>query len=276
METGRSRRIVVALVVAHCVLHAIALVVALSGAFPEATMSLSNIFHCMWFMLGPSQGVLLAFWAILGGGKLLWRTLSTTLGTLIYVGCLFGVKQSLNSDWLIIVIGQLGISAAILLLARLAGFRLFRFSDSKATSGPFQFYIRDMLAWTTAIAVILSAWRCLPEDAFDFLSDPSPAMAFVSLSLVAVVSMFSTLGRQWLVARIVLLPTSVVVAAIVLKECMPGAHPTWFLAFIFCLMAFWLVGSFLVLRLAGYRLTWRRPFGRSQEKTASEALQTKV
>jgi hypothetical protein len=276
MEKGRARRIVVALVVVHIVLHAIAVSVMLRDWSPGGgLLSLSDMTLYALFMLGPSQGTIVAVWVILGGGKFLWRLLAPALGAIIYVGC-FSSSSINMRQWLITTIGVMAIWAAILLAARWMGLRLLRFSDSKVPSGPFQFYIRDMLAWTTGVAVVLSAWRCLPEDAFGFLHQEMPGVVFISLTLVAAISTFSALARRWLVARIVLLPVIVGVAAHLLTDKISGGFPWWYFPLLLGLMAFWVVGSFLVLRMAGYRLTWRRPFRRWQETTAAETLQTKI
>ena len=189
MEKSRAKWIVAGLVAGHVVLNAIALFVMFGRGHPDWTISPTAIIQYALFMLGASQGVLLAFWAILGGGKFFWRVAPTVLGVILYVWCF----SKADEEWLITSIGELGIWAGILLVARWTGLRLVRFSESSAASGPFQFYIRDMLVWTTAVAVILSAWRCLPAGAFGFLNRHT-GRGLRSLTLVAGVSTFCARG----------------------------------------------------------------------------------
>ena len=269
MEESRARSIVAGFVGAHVVLHGMAVWAISSGLHPDRTCSPSDIALYSLFMLGPSQGTLLAIWVVLGGGKFLWRALSTALGTILYVWCFSFAHDHSSREWLITTLATMGVSAAFLLPGRWTGLRLARSCDSRPASGPFQFYIRDILLWTTATAVVLSGWRCLPRHALDFLHDAVPVVAFAGFILIGAVSMFFALGRGWIVARILLLPIAVVLTAKFLNASIPGAAPTWYFALLVSLMIFWLAGSLLVLRFAGYRLAWRRRFADPQAEIAA-------
>jgi hypothetical protein len=256
MEHNRATWNVAGLVVAHVLLHAAALSVILEGMRTTLTWSPSAVTMYALFWLGPSQGILLGVWVALGGGRLLWRAILTTLAAILYAWCFSSVQGIWQQEWLIHFLAAVGLSGAVLLLARWAGLQLLRCSHTRAASGPFQYSIRDMLAWTTAVAVVLGAWRCLPAAAFDFLRQSIPAVAFISCPLVAVASMFFALGERWVAIRLVLLPATVILGAKLMCEVIPG--PSWsYFAFLLGSVAFWLVGSLLVLRLAGYRLRWR-------------------
>jgi len=269
MEKSRATWMVVGLVVAHVVLHGIALSAFLGEPYPNYTYSPRYMALYSLFMLGPSHGTLLAIWVVLGGGKFLWRALPAALGTILYVWCFSFAHDHSSRQWLVTALATMGVSLAILLPARWMGLRLARSCDSRPASGPFQFYIRDILLWTTATAIVLSGWRCLPKNALDFLQNAVPVVDFVGLGLIGAVSMFFALGRGWIVARILLLPIAVVLTAKFFNASIPNAAPTWYFALLFSLMIFWLAGSLLVLRFAGYRLAWRRRFADPQAEIAA-------
>jgi hypothetical protein len=237
----------------------------LSGVRPQPTFPLSDIPRYALFMLGPSQGTLVALWAVLGGGKFYWRVLSVVLGTLLYLRCFWSVDK----EWLIITFVEMYFCGAILLMFRWAGLRLMRYSDSRMASGPFQFYIRDLFAWTTALAVVLSAWRCLPADAFRFLQPSIPVAIFLSLALISGVSLFSALWRRWVVARTLLLPIVVIPAAMWINVAIGERLPWWYFPLLLGMMVAWITGSLLILRFAGYRLAWRPWFEAPREEIAA-------
>jgi hypothetical protein len=259
MEKHRARSILIALVVTHIVLNALAFSAMSAGASPNRTFSPCDIALYALFMLGPSQGALLAIWVALGGGRLAWRWLVIVPGAIIYVLCCFLAHGSSRSgeEWLIISLVTMGVAIVALLLARFAGLRLAWISEAGTPSGPFQFYIRDMLLLTTAVAVVLSIWRCVPKAAFAFLTRAIPAVTLAGFLVVVGASMFSALGRGWIVARVLLLPIAVVSTAVLLNKTIPAAAPVEDFVVLISLMMFWLVASLLVLRFAGYRLTWR-------------------
>ena len=132
----------------------------------------------------------------------------------------------------------------------------------------FQFYIRDMFVWTTTIAVFLSAWYTVPNDAFGGMNRSEVGIALLVLASVAGVSTFSALVRGWIVVRVALLPIVVGLAAASLKLYADG-ESFWYFTIILSTMAFWLVASFLVLRFAGYRLAWRPRLEQPQEDIAA-------
>ena len=205
------------------------------------------------FLLGPTQGALLAIWTALGRAKLIWRVLPMALGVILYVRFIGNV----DGEFVICTIGELVVCTAVLFVARLTGLQMVKSSDLAVASHPFQFYIRDILVWTTALAVFLSVWKCLPPDAIEFRHRSIPGAVLTSLTLVAGVSIFSSLGRGWIVARIFSLPLGIGVTAALIAWTIPGASSTWYIAMMLGVMALWLVASLLVVRFAGYRLAWR-------------------
>jgi hypothetical protein len=265
MDNRRAKWLVAGLVVAHVVLHAIALSLILGGMPHALTPSPSAITMFALFWLGPSQGILLGVWVAFGGGKCLWRVIPTALAAILYAWCVSNVNGRWQQEWLMFAVVALGLSAAVLLLARCAGLQLTKCSDAKATFSPFQFYIRDIMAWTAAVAVVMSAWRCLPTAAFGFLRQSIPAVAFIAYPLVAVVSMFVALRRRWLVTGLVLLPITVILGAKLMYNVTRSPYPLSYFIFMLGSLAVWLTASFLLLRFAGYRLTWRSWRAKPQE-----------
>ena len=267
MEKYRARRIVAVLIAVHVLLHGIAHSAILRGMAPGLTLSPFDIILYALFMLVPSQGALLAVWIVLGGGRMMWRGLAF-LSAIVYVWC-FSARGIDTYDLLTLMLAELGLCTAILLVARCTGLQLVRLSGRSLTPGRFQFYIRDMLIWTTALAVALSTWHYLPARMLGWMDRFDACTLFASLASVAGVSMFSALGRGWIVARIVRLPVIVILAA-TLWNLASGGRLQWsWFALYLSLMAFWLVASFLVLRYAGYRLAWRPRFEQPQEQIAA-------
>jgi hypothetical protein len=266
MQKNRATWIVADLVTLHCVLHVAAISAISRGMPPVLTLSPSDLVMYSLFMLGPSQGILLGFWIAFGGGQFLWRAIPTALGGILYVWCFSRTHDGWLQEWLKFSLAAVAVSLAVLLAARCTGLRLTRQSDRTAAAGPFQFYIRDMLAWTTAVAVVLGTWRCLPADALGFLQRSIPGVAFISVPLVAIVSMFSALREGRLLFGTVLLPLTIVLGA-KLMYVIINERSWWYFVFLLSSVAFWLIGSFLVLRFTGYRLAWRPSLTEPQAPT---------
>ncbi len=160
MSKKRSRYILACLVVAHVVLNgaAIALMTTIAPFHPGG--ELSDVFSWSLFLLAPSQATLLALWVMLGGGRFLWRLLPTVLGVILY---LWWFRKA-DSEWRMIIFGQFCVWGVFLLVARLTGLELVLSAAPRTASRPFQFSIRDLLMWTTALAVVISTLRCLGTE----------------------------------------------------------------------------------------------------------------
>jgi hypothetical protein len=241
------------LVAVHVALHVVALSLILMHVQPSDSMTPFAVFLEAIFLLGPSQGVLVAMWVILGGGKFLWRALAATLGAAAYLWCF----SNADEEWLTYLFGEVMVWCVLLLAARCTGLELSRATDVKPASRRFQFSIRDMFVWTTTVAVFLSAWYSARENGFVVKDHPDVGPILSIFTAIAGVCMFSALTRGWIVVRVVLLPIVVALAAESLVLCIGFREPFWYLFIDLSLMSFWLVASFLVLRFAGYRLAWR-------------------
>jgi hypothetical protein len=267
VDTTRARWLIAGLVVAHVVLHAVALAVVPIHLpriwFPYMVALVANRTP---LMLGPSQGALLAVWVVFGGGRLAWRVLLTALGVFVYLRFFGGA----DPDWLIGTIGELGVCTAVLLVARLTGWTLVKSSDLTASQHPFQFYIRDILVWTTVLAMFLSVWRCQLIDTTGIwrattgfchlpINPPIDGAILAGLTIVAIASIVVALGTRWLPARILFLLLAIGIGARLIARTFGDPPPlTLEYATSLALMAVWLVSSLLVPRAAGYRLA-RRP-----------------
>ena len=216
------------------------------------------------FMLLPSQGNLLGFWTALGGKRTPWRVVSTVIGMVV---CLvvwdrFAYRHFVGEAVLPFVWQTVNVSV-LLLLARMAGLKLIHAGSEPVERelGRFQFSLWQLLTWTTVFGVILSAIHYLPDGLqLNFQFNPIVAKLAVSLGSVALASVWLAFGRKWLTVRIILL----VVMAIGLGTAMPLWHSTpgplvsWaYSCFLLFAEAAWTTASLLVVRLAGYQLTWR-------------------
>ncbi len=157
-DNTRSRLILAGLVAAHVVLHLVALAVLFKIHWPLPGTWPGELLFDALLMLGPSQGTLLGLWLALGGGRLLWRVVPSALGVVAYVW----LFQTAGEPWLTATLGQVCVWGVLLLVARVTGLELVQSSSFRSDSRRSQFYIRDMLGWMTALAVILSAMRYLP------------------------------------------------------------------------------------------------------------------
>jgi hypothetical protein len=217
--------------------------------------------------VGPSQGTLFALWVALGGKRTLWRIILAVAVVVVYGSCLHHVDH----EWLTATIGQTVVLTPILLLARLTGLELTRSVDSQAAPRRFQFSIWDMFVWTTALALVLSVFEFLSggrllTPAHSHVAGemivPNPILRLLLvLMLVNLPSIWAALGKSWTMARILLLPVMIGLTAAVLT----AHHGQQF--YIYCTIALsgmsaWLLASLAVVRLAGYRLTWRWRFDR--------------
>ncbi|MGA2501975.1 MAG: hypothetical protein ABSH20_29895 [Tepidisphaeraceae bacterium] len=255
---SRTRYILAGLVIAHILLNGLTLAVMPTSIGPCNELSDAPMYALI--MLGPSQAVLLALWAVLGGGRLLWRVLPAVLGAILYLWWF----QRADNEWRTVVLGQICIWGPLLFVARLTGLELVRLSTRRTASRPFQYSIMDMLMWTTALAVVLAVLRALPKDWLTSLhvrgQDANFAVFFGSLALVAGAALYSSLGKGWLLARVSIVPLATGAGVYWMAETIPVL--AWYALLLLGSSAAWLVGSLLLVRLAGYSLAWRWRFGR--------------
>jgi hypothetical protein len=258
----RSDHVIGGLAAVHVVLHFV--VLGVLGGYLDRWSSerpgLCGLLLTHLLLLGQSQAVIVAVWVAWGSGKLLWRLVPTILGALVYLSC---YPRSDSQMLMCFTFGEMSFCLPLLLVARMAGLRLEIASCPSTAPRHYQFSIRDLLLWTAALAVVLSAIRCLPLPRLgQVFFDSQVIIAVVVFTCFAGVMMYSSLGSGSFAAR-----RQAVLLAFVFLLCMASLtgmpKDAWELLHIpldFGSIVAWLIGSFLVVRWAGYRFAWRRPF----------------
>ena len=203
----------------------------------------------------------------LGGGKQLpWRLVVGVALTMAFAcgfqSGLFGARF-VDRAYLPILVGQVICTAAVLLGMRLAGLRIANADDRTERSGPFQFSLADILNWTTATAVLLAFFKCLPKTAVELVPPEDWDIFCVvnaACGLLALASIWLVFGRRWLALRCLACPIVVFLDANVLHQVLTASHTLEY--FLFAAHAGWLIASLLAIRLAGFRLAWRWRFAK--------------
>ncbi len=153
-----KRFLIPGLVIVHLLLHALAVWAAMEQWYQSSPEGRLGVFLPLAVStLGPSQGALLAVWIALGRRGIPWRVALAAIGTVVYLGCF----HNADSEWLGTTVGEMGFMVALLLCARLTGLELTHVAQQSTVRPRFQFFIRDILAWTTALAVVMSAGQFL-------------------------------------------------------------------------------------------------------------------
>jgi hypothetical protein len=213
-------------------------------------------------MLLLSQSNLLGFWTALGGKRTPWRVTLTVVGIVVCLAaCDWSGYYDLRSGAVLVFVWQTINVSVLLLLARMMGLKLIQTGSERVEQelGRFQFSLWQMLSWTTVFAIVLSALHYLPYNLQpDFRFNPIVARIAVSCGSVALASMWVALGRRWLIARVVLLVATIGSGAAVLWYSAGARFETWaYFCLLLLIQAAWTTGWLLVVRWAGYELTWR-------------------
>lgn len=216
----------------------------------------------------PSHGSLLGFWAALGGKATPWRLVVAVVGVTAWVSVLEKFDAGHGDDaaiWGTVLLMQMGLVSVLLMVARFLGVELTDTlaSEPAQTSEPagqwVQFTLRALLSWTTALALLLGSLHYLPKPPLREIADNIAVLAAILCggALIALGAIWITLGARWAPARYVVLGLSGGVG-IGLMYAVLGPGETLVLS-VFCVAeTVWLVGSLWLVRLAGYRLVWRR------------------
>ena len=219
--------------------------------------------------LMPTHGSLLASWAALGGKASPWRLVVAIVGVLIWIRCQPEPRGGEDlAVWIFVLFVTMCFLSALLLIARFFGAEL---TDAPADGrqplarpeGRWeQFSLGALLSWTAALAVLLGSLHYIPHDGVLEVFDNVEACVILAAivggtSLIALAAIWITLGTRWPGARYVLLLLTAVVAVGVLYLAVDGTDFTE-LAIFCAAQVFWTAGSLWLIRLAGYRLIWRR------------------
>jgi hypothetical protein len=257
----RSSRLLIPLLVAANVAASVAVLVAWDRRSAESVR---------YLVLGLtlSQPSLLAIWVAMGRKGSLWRysaLLAVIVGWSVAWEAKVGPHLSVKGIFLV-QIGILLLSEAVFTfgavsLARLAG-ACVSATNSPAAVDPagFQFTLRQLLVLTTVLAIAMGLIRWLvPVEALRGALRYLHLLVGISgaAAAIALAALWAALGIGWPALRLLTLLLMVVGATtgfaclnsqIEIDESLPWFGPQALLVY----------ASLLVVRAAGYRLTWQR------------------
>ena len=209
------------------------------------------------FMLFPSQGNLIGIWATLGRRPPL-RVALAFIGIVVCLRIASGPEYYSNSDEAIRVLTiETASVIALLLLFRFTGLAMATTPLEPWRPTPFQFTIWQIMTWTATVAVIMSALHYLPDDLLHrlpFHDITSLLVAAVSMGSVAFMSIWLVFGKKWLALRILGALVAIGMGSWLLNW--GNNMGWWYFGMLLSYEAAWTIISLLVVRWAGYRLTW--------------------
>lgn len=253
--SGRRRREpITTLLIAHGVL---ALVTVLGMGIDGR--NLPEPFFLLFVSMAIGQGSLVGIWIAFGGRATPWRLIGGTVGLIGCTWCLeIGLPQSGAYYWTYYVLAQTVGTGLLLVALRFSGLGInWRPPGSPAPEKQrLQFSIRSLMEWTAGLAVLLGTLPMTPEEFREvFARETLGAFGvFGSSALLALATLWISLGTRRAVARILVLCLALVAASVSMTIVLPGLGGGILLS-VCCV--FWLVSSLWVLRRAGYRLAWR-------------------
>jgi len=224
------------------------------------------------YSLPLSQVSLVALWTGFGGKSLPWRVMGLVV-TIVSWSSVFGIvgeageplwsAETFRSVFSVLFLGQTVAILVLLWIARIRGLKLVPVADAVDAMEQtvhqralFQYSLRDLLSWTTAIAVVLGLLQfgVANHAILSVLTDEwwLTVASFLPRAALALVALWAVLGtrRPWVRVLVAVLTT---LAATVAENALAFDHP--FDAAAFCLLQlFWLVASLWVVRIAGYRV----------------------
>jgi hypothetical protein len=215
------------------------------------------------FSMAPSHGSLLGLWAALGGRATPWRLVMAFVGVVTWI---WALGESDLAFWVAILLVQMVSISALLLLARLLGLELSKDLRPESAQDPaaggqwVQYSVRSLLSWTAACAVLLGTLHYVPVKLLTPFSEAPAVCSAIILSstLSASGSFWICLGGLWPHVRVTTLGLTAAAGVATLGLVIGSRGQLWEFV-VFCLsQVIYLVGSLWLIRLAGYRLVWRR------------------
>jgi hypothetical protein len=224
----------------------------------------------LWtWLLGLCQGALLALWIALGGRRSYLRVILAAAAVGVYLGSLSPIGQhSWATGWLALTTGEMALLTAILLVAHWTGLELTSTAPSPSAGPRFQFYLRDIFAWTTALAAVLGAARFLHLRGWSpTFTRTNWLVAYATSSAYALALYWAVLGQRRIIARILVVPAVAVAEWAFLVTILHLYGESLWAAFgEYAVFGVLLVASLSVVRWAGYRLSWQwRPHREAAE-----------
>ena len=219
------------------------------------------------FALSMSQVSLAAVWTGFAGRWFPWRVMGLSITAVMWSRYVAWIVAPSQIDDYACLYGSLLLAQTIAILvsltvARLSGARLVRADRvdmaDEGASGPsrFQFSLREMLSWTTVLAVVLGALRySVDHDLFPSYLGDWRQLAVLSLAnaVPALLAIWAALGtgRPALRAMALALATA---AAIGAGSMLAEVVSLRAYAVLCILQGVWVLGSLWVFRVAGCRV----------------------
>ena len=245
----QTRHILIMLLVAAHVLVGLAVVAGarLPGRFGESIV---------FAVVSAGQVGLLSIWTALGRRAAPWRPVVLIL--MIVAWSWFETsKTSANPHWLLVFLPTATVTVAVLYTARAFGLRLFLPEvDSTEKEGPWQFSLSRLFAWTTSTAICLGL-MCFVFRHFNISSDTHwPTVIILSICLASIILISPWLAWMRLSRRTTLALALIIALLLVILRIFfpPTPLEETIIAAYCCLELLFMVGSLVVLRVAGYRL----------------------
>lgn len=224
------------------------------------------------------QGCLVGLWTALGGKPSPWRVMFVIIAA---VGWEWYASLAANDAMqqirsiTMLLIGQTFQVMGVLLLARFLGSRLERVEHAtEVRREHLQFSIGEAILWMSTFALFMGATHYL-KDVFRYYYGPFSKPYWCQYALyelvVALLATWLALGNKWTVARWLVLLTVIGVGMAGLHQIIPLLprsssalrHPQEYET-VYASELMLTAASCLVVRLAGYRLTWHWPFRRAE------------
>jgi hypothetical protein len=226
-----------------------------------------DLFQMALLALIMSQATLVSIWMALGRAPSSLRMLGAVGVIMLLSGVPLIVSETYHGR-VVLLLGVGGIVAVCLLLARARGLRCIHDLDRETGEAggrkPWQFSIAQLLAWTTALAVVLGLlkWARFFDAFSPELSMSVAGMIFLEpgRALVTFAALWMMLGRGTPIRRF---PALVIaeIASFGLPSVlfrMPSAHEIGIIVCFMAVEAIVFVGTLLVFRRIGYRVQWNR------------------
>jgi hypothetical protein len=217
-------------------------------------------------LLGSISAVaaMLAIWLALGGERAIWRAILAIAGVSAAGLALCAMSGEAEAEWLVLVWVVAANVAALMLPVRTAGYRLASTAGNRAKSGEMQFSVRQLLALTAVVAVVVAAARLLAP------TSATAVFIFLAISLclgaVALVAVWATLRSSLTpIKTAALVVLSAVMAGLVyygMEATNADPGEIWGGAVILYTIA--LAGMLLVVRARGFRLLHIAEAGQQQ------------
>jgi len=242
------------------------LVFSITSVDTEAT----RVTRYLAFAFMSGQVGLLTVWGMLSPVFLAVRLPLAVLGLALVTS--FAASFGGGSDlWFAILCWQSLATTILCGVLWFFGFRVRRLRRDQPTDRRLQFSMRHLFAWTTTVACVVGVVRLIDVSSFLLLGSDS-LLASVGLggcfSIVSMVAVWSALGADKLLIRLIGLAVSAPVIALSIGAVGLSSVPAWiseslFLGSVYnpvlwftwtCLATCFLAGLLAIFRTSGYRL----------------------